>query len=404
LTYFPNGQISGEASGIEVIQDAHDIQLLYNNLVRSAKHEILLFLPTTSAFLREEKIGIIQSLLNAALRGVTVKILTPSDEKIEPTMKSLFRRDGDIQLRRMRHKADSQGSHEARTKILIVDKKEYLIVELKDDSKETFVEAVRLAIYSSTESTVKSYLTLVESLWEQAELYDHLEAHEIMQREFINIAAHELRTPMQPIIALIEILQHDLEAGNNRLEITRDELGILARNALRLERLATDILEVSRIESNTLRLAKEVFDLNEKIRNVVRDFETSTRGKGLRIKSQTGEPLIVEADKVRIFEVLSNLIRNAVRFTKEGSIVITAERNGESAQVEVKDTGSGIDPEIMPRLFTKFATKSEQGTGLGLYLSKKIVEAHGGSIWAKNNEGGRGAAFVFTIPIGSATT
>jgi signal transduction histidine kinase len=398
LKSFPNKQVDGEASGIAVIQDAHDIQLLYYNLVRSAQHEILLFLPTTSAFLREEKIGIIQSLRNAALRGIEVKVLTPNDDNIEPKMQAIFQKMGDIQLRRIQHKSDSPTSGKARTKILIVDKKEYLIVELKDDSKETFVDAVRLAIYSSTESTVKSYLTLVESLWEQAGLYDQLEAHEKMQREFINIAAHELRTPMQPIIGLIEILQSEFRDKNGALVITNDELGLLARNARRLERLANDILEVSRIESNTLKLNREVFDLNEKIRNIIGDFGSSSKSSS-KIVVKTGEPLFVEADKIRISEVLSNLIGNAVKFTQAGTITVAAKKHGNNAEVEVRDTGSGIDPDIMPRLFTKFATKSDQGTGLGLYLSKNIIEAHGGKIWAKNNENDRGAVFTFTLPI-----
>ena len=397
---FSNEQVAGEASGIAVIQDAHDIQRMYNDLVKSAQHEIVLFLPTTSAFLREEKIGIIQSLRNAAQRGVEVKVLTPNEDKVDPKMQALFHNMGDIQLRRIQHKSDSPTSEKARTKILIIDKKEYLIVELKDDSKETFVDAVRLAIHSSTESTVKSYMTLLESLWEQAELYDQLEVHGKMQREFINIAAHELRTPMQPIIGLIEILQSKFRDRDSELVITKDELGLLARNARRLERLASDILEVSRIESNTLKLNKELFDLNEKVRNVVGDFDSSSNS-GRKIVVRTGEPLFVEADKTRIFEVLSNLIGNAVKFTLAGTITVAAKKNGGNAEVEVRDTGSGIDPDIMPRLFTKFATKSEQGTGLGLYLSRKIIEAHGGKISAKNNENDSGATFTFTLPINS---
>jgi len=398
LTQSPHEPLGEEASGIEVIQDAYRIQRLYNNLVRSAKREISLFLPTTSAFLREEKIGIIQSLRDAALRGVKVKILTPGDEKSEPKLHSLFRdMERNMQLRIMRHESHSQGYPEARTKILIIDKKEYLIVELEDDSKETFVEAVRLAIYSSTESTVRSYLTLVESLWEQTELYDQLDAHEKMQREFINVAAHELRTPIQPIIGMLEILQKGFKDGANEFTITKDELGLLHRNARRLERLATDILEVSRIESNTLSLHKETFDLNGALRNVVNDFAYSNASRKVLVK--TGEPLLVEADKSRIFEVISNLIGNAVRFTQQGTITLSVEKHGKNARVEVRDTGIGIHPEIMPRLFVKFASKSQSGTGLGLYISKNIVEAHGGTIWAENNENGKGATFTFTLPL-----
>lgn len=396
-----NDKIARVITGIEVIQDPHDIQRLYTSLVQSAREEILLLLPTTSAFLREQKIGIVQSLQNAATRGVSVKVLTPSDEKIPPTMEAMFHnKDGNIEVRTIRHKSAIRGSHEARTKILVIDRKEYLVVELKDDSKETFVDAVRLAIYSTTQSTANSYITLFESLWEQSELYEQLEAHDKMQREFINIAAHELRTPIQPIIGMIELLQAGFEKGSKESKITKEQLELIARNAIRLERLATSILEVARIESNSFSLNKERFDINEKIRNVIRDIKgLSSFGKKLKIRFEAGEPLFVEADKTRIFEVVSNLIGNAIKFTDEGTVTVKAEKQGGDVQVQVRDTGSGIDPEIMPKLFTKFATKSKQGTGLGLYISKKIIEAHGGRIWAQNNEDGRGATFSFTLPL-----
>jgi signal transduction histidine kinase len=332
---------------------------------------------------------------------VTVRVLTPAEEKITPKARFIFQdKDSTIGVRHIRQKSPIETSGEARTKMLVVDRKEYLVVELKDDSKETFVEAVRLAIHSSTQSTVKSYMTLFESLWEQSELYDQLEAHDKMQKEFINIAAHELRTPIQPIIGMIDILASGFESGNNETRITKEQLELLVRNARRLERLATDILEVSRIESNSLRLNKEQFDMNVKIRNIIEDVKSLSKlDKKLEIQSKTSEPLFVEADKTRIFEVISNLIRNAMKFTEEGTIVVKAEKKGADVQVEVKDTGTGIDPEIMPRLFTKFATKSDQGTGLGLFVSKKIIEAHGGRIWARNNEDGKGATFSFTLPL-----
>ena len=395
-------QSAKDATGIEVIQDPHHIKKLYNNLVQSALIEIALFLPTTSAFQREEKIGIFHSLHQANARGVKVRILTPSDEKLEPKIQAAFgNNESSFQLRRIRHKSKTHASLHGRTKILVVDSKEYLLVELKDDSKDTFVDAVRLAIYSMTESTVKSYLTLFDSLWEQAELYDQLEVHHKLQKEFINIAAHELRTPMQPIIGLIELLKDNYDADRNEYRIRKIELDILARNAKRLERLATDILEVSRIESNTFRLSKELFDLNDKIRNVISDFDLqqANLGRRVEIRFKPGDPLIVEADKTRIFEVLSNLIRNAIRFTDEGTISIDASAKGEIAYIKVIDTGMGIDPEIMPKLFEKFMTTSGQGTGLGLYLSKNIIEAHGGRIWAENNKDARGATFTFTLPL-----
>jgi two-component system, OmpR family, sensor histidine kinase VicK len=402
-----SSELAGEATGIEVIQDPHTIQRLYNNLVHSAKEEILLFLPTTSAFLREEKIGIIQSIQDAALRGISVKVLTPSDEKIEPKMQSLFQnRESTLELRTIRHKAQVKDSDKARTKILVIDKKEYLVVELKDDSKETFVDAVRLAVYSATAATVKSYLTLFESLWDQAELYEQLEAHDKMQREFINVAAHELRTPIQPLLGLVEILDMNRNATAEEEEqvqgIKRGDVKMIARNVLRLERISQAILDSARIESDTLKLNKEKFDLNEKIMNTISDVRTSIKkDHHLQILFERTKPIVVEADKTRIFEVLSNILRNAVKFTNEGAIQVTLEKSDDSAIVTIRDSGKGIDPEIMPKLFTRFAIgkDSASGSGLGLYISKAIIEAHGGKMGARNNDDGKGAAFSFTLPI-----
>jgi two-component system, OmpR family, sensor histidine kinase VicK len=390
-----------QATGIEIIQDPLAIQKLYNSLVQSAKREILLLLPTTSAFLREEKMGIIQSLHNAANRGVKIKVLTPTDEKIVPKMEAVLQdKNNNMGIRRVRYKSEAETSEEARTKILVVDRKAYLVVELKDDSKETFVEAVRLAIHSTTQSTVKSYITLFESLWEQSELYDKLEAHDKMQREFINVAAHELKTPIQPILISIELLEQEFRNGKEEVMITKEDLSLLFRNAKRLERLSSAILEVTRIEGNSMRLNKEKFDINEKIGNVINDVKgLSPPDKKLEIINDTRDSIFVKADKLRIFEVISNLVRNAIKFTNEGRIVVKGQREGNNLLVQVKDTGTGIDPDIKPRLFTKFATKSDQGTGLGLFISKSIVEAHGGRIWAEDNPDGRGATFSFTLPL-----
>lgn len=390
---------------MEVIKDPYLIQNSYNNLVRSARREILLFLPTTSAFLREEKIGIIQSLIDAAARGVNVRVLTPADEKIEPKIEEVqHNHKNNIAIRRMRRKPSPHASAEARTKILVIDRKTYLVVELKDDSKETFLDAVRSAIRSSSSSTVMSYVTMFESLWQESDLYDQLEAHDRMQREFVNIASHELRTPIQPILGMIEMLD-DRFANESECKISKEELQLLVRNANRLARLSEDILEVSRIESNSLNLHVEKFDINGKIRNVVFDARKLIEpGKRLDIEIKAGESIFVKADKIRIFEVLMNLLTNAIKFTQEGTITVQARRFDKYVQIEVKDTGNGIDPDIAPKLFTKFATTADQGTGLGLFISKNIVEAHGGRIWGENNRNEKGAIFAFTLPIANAST
>ena len=264
-----------------------------------------------------------------------------------------------------------------------------------------------------------------------------LKVHAKMQREFINIAAHELRTPVQPILGLIEILFS--KKGN--IESYKGFLDAIFRNAKRLQRLTEDILDVTRIESQTLKLNKRRFNLKDIIVNciddamvhrqipinnnnygnkdniIINDKEAKTNNLDSNAIAKRDiikiayEPkdIFIEADKERISQVISNLLSNAIKFTehddndKEKIFVnvkqtTTKNKHGSEVVVSVKDFGTGIDPEILPRLFTKFASKSAIGTGLGLYISKNIIEAHGGKIWAENNLDGKGATFSFSLP------
>jgi signal transduction histidine kinase len=281
-------------------------------------------------------------------------------------------------------------------------------------------------ILISTDRSLKdkqAQLTTINK--ELLEAYEQLKVHERMQQDFINIAAHELRTPTQSIVGYTELLQHDFNLNkqnpNDGDPSTQDSLEALRRNAIRLKNLTNDILDVSRIEAGTLRLNKERINLNEKIRNVVKDISNTNlqvAEKGLTIQFLNDkENVVIEyyvnADKSRLFQVLSNLINNAIKFAGiNGVISITLDKTDYSmsgnsdtvkengyAFVRVKDNGSGIDPEIQSRLFSKFATKSDIGTGLGLFIAKSIIEAHGGKIFAENNSDGRGATFTFSLPI-----
>jgi signal transduction histidine kinase len=278
------------------------------------------------------------------------------------------------------------------------------MVELRDNLKETFIEAVGSAIFSNSNSTVLSYVTMFDSLWRQSELYEKLEAHDKMQKEFINIAAHELRTPTQAILGYSELLLQN-DSGEQAAYMLKS----LTRNAYRLQALITDILDVARIEAGTLILERESLNLTDLITTAIADAENQVKISGKRIdiayshkqlqESREKKDLIVLADKDRILQILSNLLGNALKFTKEGRITITTDNEDNQVVVKVKDSGTGIDREIFPKLFEKFASKSEKGTGLGLFISKNITEAHGGRIWAENNPDGIGATFAFTLPI-----
>ena len=260
----------------------------------------------------------------------------------------------------------------------------------------TTAAAVILIIFlikwsSNLNSEVKRRTRELESANEQ------LKVHDKMQKEFINIAAHELRTPTQAITGYSELLATDPENS-------KSYLNPIIRNSKRLQRLSEDILDVTRIESQSLKLTEEEFDLNDVILSIVGDYRSilldNEDNINLNIQYEP-KSVILNADKDRIAQVISNLLSNAVKFTtkEKGTIYVTAEKKNSEAIVSVKDIGRGIDPEILPKLFTKFATKSSSGTGLGLFISKSIIKAHGGKIWAENNSDGKGATFSFSLPI-----
>ena len=251
---------------------------------------------------------------------------------------------------------------------------------------------------------------LQESNREIALANEELKVHDKMQKEFINVAAHELRTPIMPIIGLSELLYNKLitkNENNLKQEILKEYLQTLVRNAYRLQKIVEDILDVTKIESRIFRLNTGLFDLNEVISNVVTDFENIIKNKNSKVQilyEPNRNKIFVNADKTRLTQAISNILDNSLKFTQEGFIIITTRITNKDDKenkviVIIKDSGIGIDNEILPRLFTKFVTKSDQGTGLGLFIVKTIIEAHGGKIWAENNSNGIGSTFYFTLPI-----
>ena len=432
----------------EIIDNPLRTQELFINLVKSAKSEVLLILPTVNAFMREHRIGIIElfkelsttpetttqrrksvSALATSVsednqekeeerRAIKIRILTPTNEAIDKIIEemnvtttisttSVSKQESIFPLSldndsnpylKIRHLISQPEFNVTTVTIMVVDRKASLVIEKVDDSKESFIEAVGLSTYSTSEPTITSYLSIFENFWNQLELYEKLKEHDKMQKEFINIAAHELRTPTQSILAYAEILEMEYEGS-------RQIANPILRNAIRLQRLTGDILDVTRIESQTLRLNKEEFNLNELISTVIQDCKSQIDSEKIKLvyEHRSVNNIIVNADKHRLNQVISNLISNSIKFTQGecGIISITTkkEQDNKAITIRVKDNGKGVDPEIIPRLFTKFATKSETGTGLGLFISKSIVEAHGGRIWAENNKDGKGATFYFTLPV-----
>jgi two-component system, OmpR family, sensor histidine kinase VicK len=378
---------------------------LFIDLVKSAKEEVLLLLPTINAFLREDRIGMIQSLREAAMGcGVNVRILTPINDMIQKIIQNIMvdQANNLFDIRAI-ETTSSEIAVVGTVTILVVDKKQSLAIEKVDDSKEDFIDAIGLATYSTSKPTVLSYISIFESLSKQVKLYEQLKTHGKMQEEFINVASHELRTPTQSVLAYSELLRRHPERRDEMIQA-------ICRNAERLQRLTNDILDVTRIESKTLTLNKEKFNLSDLLSNIVQDYKNGIEKSNGNVRLLYNQPnkdsFIVEVDRERITQVISNLLNNAVKFTEQtrGDVYVAAEEKEKADQkvvvVTIKDTGIGIDPEILPRLFTKFATKSQAGTGLGLFICKSIIEAHGGKIWAENNKNGEGGAtFAFSLPL-----
>ena len=270
--------------------------------------------------------------------------------------------------------------------------------------------------FNSMVTAIKNYIKKQNQLTKQLEkANEELKYRDQLKDEFIHVAAHELKTPIQPILGLCELLR------DRKTDIVKDEeiLDVIIRNSKRLMKLAEDILNVARIESGSFFLKKERFDIGELISEIMNDIKEKIVENKKNIKlffelyngNNNNNKIIVEADKNRLCQVISNLLNNAIKFTDEGSITVIVgtkkinDNNSNKVIVSIKDTGTGIDSEILPKLFTKFATKSSiaGGTGLGLFISKSIIEMHGGSIWAFNNDeknkDDRGSTFTFSLPV-----
>jgi two-component system, OmpR family, sensor histidine kinase VicK len=384
-----------EREFVEVITDGARATQLFVEFASSVKKEAQLILSQPMVMERTRKLGMWDLLIEAANNGAQIQVISPITNNNEQLAKEITVRAPNIKI--FPGPVSTAG-------MFIVDNKRYFRAEDKDPEASEVADAISVMIYSNNVNGVKSFKSLFEILWQQLEMYEKLSAHNAMQREFINIAAHELRTPIQALLGITDLIESKTDIRKEKVELSRAIIEMMIRNVTRLERLSANILDASRIESNTLKLNKEVFDLNQKVLHVIDDLKITTyrERKNIKIVSNSiPDKLEIYADKSRIFEVLSNLIRNSIRFSdeEEATIIVNVEQKEGYAVVEVRDNGRGIDPEIMPKLFTKFATKSYQGIGLGLYISKSIVEAHGGKIWAENNRNGKGATFTFTLPV-----
>jgi signal transduction histidine kinase len=435
----------GLENDTEVIIHSDRTLNLYLNIVQSTQSEIFFIFPTPKAFVRQLKAIFLAKQISKE-RKVKVRILTPTNEVVEAWIPSLLHKEGEekngtkydkddninnkysmksfsydvIEIRYIEKMAHTKAT------IIVADRKESLVMELKDDTKDTFIEAIGFSTHSTSKPNVLSYVAIFENLWKQSELYheikesnEKLEAKDKVLNEFIHVAAHELRNPMQPILSLSQMVRFEL-SKEAEFEIDKHKilyfLDIIIRNAKKLIGLSDDVLDIARIETNTLALNRETFNLKELLQDLIDDCKSQHKDdicdiklyyniEEIQLQRQRNDCLYsITADKTRLSQVVSNLLANALKFTNKDCLIqIIVEKREiddrlKEIIVKIKDTGTGIDTDLLPKLFTKFASKSEKGIGLGLYICKNIVEAHHGKIWAKNNEDGKGATFSFSLP------
>ena len=441
----------------KVIEDPVKTKQYFIDLVQNAKEEIMILFPSLNAVKREVIMGIIDLLKKKSAENIGIRILSPVNEHIKEL---LFPKNvvGKYKVIKNITGREIQKQDNLISTIVIVDRKYVLATELKDDFKELFEEAIGVSTYSTSKPTVLSYVSIFESLWAQTIIADNLKTAnekliktEQIEREFINTAAHELRTPTQAIMGYTELDQNVFEDLLKNIGITTDDeliriinhlkihFDAISRNSNRLNELINNLLDVARIESNSvnsLQIRKEKLDLVKEINDSIKtELEQKIKNKNIEIdviNDCIDEQCWIYADRLRLNQIINNLMGNAIKFTNQNGKIhiiienisnldkrVTGERKNDIDSskncieekrednkakdeifVSISDTGKGISPQIMPKLFEKFITGSGTGTGLGLYITRKLVEAMGGRICAFNNNDGVGSTFVFSLPRG----
>lgn len=425
-----------ELSFIETIEDAEESIKLIRTLMASAETEILAILPSFNSFLRQVDAGTLGFLKTVALTkpGLNIRILIVDeiDDETRKQIKTIFNQfnnqpsdpidTNDFQLEYQFEDVENfrlkllDNRLFTETGFLIVDRRKSLLIESQNIPSLNMLQAIGLSSYSNSIRISKSYASIFDTLWNQAELYDKLKIQDSLQKEFINIAAHELRNPVQLLLGFSDILMNS--KGN--IESCDKFIVTINQSTRRLAKLIDKVLDVTQLENELLILNKETFNLEHLLIDIVKEYNNNIHlvnkkqleieyvsektGNVNKLAYNKGEFGTVYADRTRIIQVIMNILENAVEFTKVGKIQLKLYQKPDSNELflSITDSGCGIDPEVLPKLFSKFVSKSRKGTGLGLYISRKVIEAHKGKIWAENcydvNNKIIGSKFTFTLP------
>lgn len=387
---------------IEVIHDSNQVLHKIYELFSLVKKDILIILPSTNGFYRTEMSGGFKMLNGLGDRGIKIRVLTIPDSENIPEVDKIKTKYPNIHFR------DLEQAMMSYNRIIVFDIKNTVLWEVIDDLQQKYTDALGMALFIESKKITETITIIFNSLWSQSETHsrlkdthENLKSHGKMQSRFMDLVAHELRTPLQSILGITELLKKEIKNNDQNFM-----LRVAMANAKKLQRLSENILDITRLEGNILYLNKELFNINHLAMQITSDLVCNVEyNKYVAIEYiNFDNDYIILADKFRIGQVIQNLIDNSMRFVRNrGKITLRLNtkriHSRDIVELSVEDNGEALKPEILSKLFTKFASDSYYGPGIGLYLCRKIVEAHGGRIWAKNNLGNHGCTFTFGIPI-----
>lgn len=395
---------------------------IFFNLAKSIQKEALLILPNSHALKMMERIGLLKHFVESVKsKNAKAKIIYQENKENKEILNDILLHYSEISILHISLSINSI--------IFLMDDREFIKVEIKGKPSHDFRDSIGgFALYSNSKLSINSFKSFFDIVWKQQQMEHDLRVLNKnleescqdlamlnkMQKDFIDIATKQLRNPSQAILIYSELALSDSQYREADEEI--GYLRIILRNALKLNRLTQNMLNVIKIENKKLNLNKEIFGLEELISNTISDLQTKLQelnNKDVEIifekkfkngkvekyqSSKFHEDFFVEVDREYIKQVIVNLIGNAIKYTDE-KIIVRITKGEAEVTVNVIDFGQGIDPETIPDIFSKSITKSNSKIGLGLFISKGIIEDHGGRIWAQNNEDGKGATFSFSLPL-----
>lgn len=383
----------------EIFSDLSNFKNIFLKKLFETKDELQIIFSNSVIFNEFSKLleVFLSSLKNTKLSMPKIRLLIPKDKHVI----SYF---GRLQLEDYNSlEINYIHEHNFRYFMAIIDKVALMFSEI-NINEQNLKQDTFFNVISADDALIWYNTTVFETLWKQSilekrvsNMSEKLDDNNISNNNLIRILAHELKNPIQPILGFSNMIQTNTRLSPDQ---KNELLKIISRNARKLDILTNNILDYARMENNIFNLNIESIDIIKVIEDLLSDYSLQVNKKNIQFDFIFAhKPLVIRADKIRLIEVLDNLISNSIKFTEKGQIKISIKVTQQFLTIDIIDSGCGINLNESHRLFNKFFTTDKLGTGLGLYISKMIVDKHRGIIEGKNNENGIGSTFTVKLPL-----